>query len=134
MKEKHKANWKERDQVSLFTGDVIYVSKKSLNYARINQNQYESLTTLHAKLLQLCPTLCDPAWLLCPWASPGKNTGVGCHALLQGIFRARDQTRVSYSSCIGMQVLYHQWHLGSPLIRLLDYMYIHIYLTYVFLN
>ena len=24
--------------------------------------------------------------LLCPWASPDKNTGVGCHALLQGIF------------------------------------------------
>ena len=23
--------------------------------------------------------------LLCPWDSPGKNTGVGCHALLQGI-------------------------------------------------
>ena len=22
----------------------------------------------------------------CPWDSPGKNTGVGCHALLQGIF------------------------------------------------
>ena len=21
-----------------------------------------------------------------PWDSPGKNTGVGCHALLQGIF------------------------------------------------
>ena len=27
-----------------------------------------------------------PAWLLCPWDSPGKNTGVGWHALLQGIF------------------------------------------------
>ena len=26
------------------------------------------------------------AWLLCPWNSPGKNTGVGYHALLQGIF------------------------------------------------
>ena len=26
------------------------------------------------------------ARLLCPWASPGKNTGVVCHALLQGIF------------------------------------------------
>jgi len=25
-----------------------------------------------------------PARLLCPWDSPGKNTGVGCHALLQG--------------------------------------------------
>ena len=24
--------------------------------------------------------------LLCPWNSPGKNTGVGCHSLLQGIF------------------------------------------------
>ena len=24
--------------------------------------------------------------LLCPWDSPGKNTGVVCHALLQGIF------------------------------------------------
>ena len=24
--------------------------------------------------------------LLCPWDSPGKNTGVGCHALLWGIF------------------------------------------------
>ena len=28
----------------------------------------------------------QPARLLCPWDSPGKNTGVGCHALLQGIF------------------------------------------------
>ena len=27
-----------------------------------------------------------PARLLCPWDSPGKNTGVGCDALLQGIF------------------------------------------------
>ena len=27
-----------------------------------------------------------PARLFCPWDSPGKNTGVGCHALLQGIF------------------------------------------------
>ena len=26
------------------------------------------------------------ARLLCPWDSPGKNTGVGCHFLLQGIF------------------------------------------------
>ena len=24
--------------------------------------------------------------LLCPWNSPGQNTGVGCHFLLQGIF------------------------------------------------
>ena len=27
----------------------------------------------------------QPTRFLCPWDSPGKNTGVGCHALLQGI-------------------------------------------------
>ena len=38
---------------------------------------------------QSCPTLCNP--MDCSWPcssvhkdSPGKNTGVGCHALLQG--------------------------------------------------
>ena len=28
----------------------------------------------------------QPTRLLCPWDSPGKNTGVGRHAFLQGIF------------------------------------------------
>ena len=40
--------------------------------------------------LQLCPTLCDSMDCSlpgsCPWDSPGKNTGVGCPALPQGIF------------------------------------------------
>ena len=44
----------------------------------------------HAESLQSCRTLwqCGPSpvRLLCPRDSPGKNTGVGCHALLQGIF------------------------------------------------
>ena len=32
------------------------------------------------------PYVLQPSMLLCPWDSPGKNIGVGCHALLQGIF------------------------------------------------
>ena len=40
-----------------------------------------------AKSLQLCPTLRPHRWqptrLPRPWDSPGKNTGVGCHFLLQ---------------------------------------------------
>ena len=37
--------------------------------------------------VQLCVTLRAVACgLRCPWNSPGQNTGVGCHALLQGIF------------------------------------------------
>ena len=31
---------------------------------------------------------CSPTKLLCPWDSPGKNTGVGCHALLWGMEHA----------------------------------------------
>ena len=40
---------------------------------------------MRAKLLQSCPTLLYSARLLCPWDLPGKNTGDGCHFLLQGI-------------------------------------------------
>ena len=39
-----------------------------------------------AVLAQLWPHGLQPTRLLNPWDSPGKNTGVGCHALLQGIF------------------------------------------------
>ena len=28
----------------------------------------------------------QPTRLFCPWGSPGRNTGAGCHFLLQGIF------------------------------------------------
>ena len=42
---------------------------------------------VRAQSLQSCPTLRPhgpwPARLLCPWDSPGQNTGVGCHFLLQ---------------------------------------------------
>ena len=34
----------------------------------------------------LRPCGLQPTRLLCPWDSPGKNTGVSCHFLLQGIF------------------------------------------------
>ena len=48
---------------------------------------------------QSCLTLCNPKDCSPPGSSvlensPGKNTGVGCHALLQGIFR----TEVSHSA------------------------------------
>ena len=50
-------------------------------------NAKESSTATAAKSLQLCPTLCDPIDSSppdsCPRDSLGKNTGVGCHFLLQ---------------------------------------------------
>ena len=54
-----------------------------------------------AKSLQLCPTLCDPIdgsppGSLRPWVSPGKNTGVGCHFLLQ-CMKVKSESEVTQS-------------------------------------
>ena len=40
----------------------------------------------------------QPSRVLCPWNSPGKNTRVGCHFLLQGIFPTRGSNPVLQNS------------------------------------
>ena len=40
----------------------------------------------HFSHVPLFMTTWTAARLLCPWDFPGKKTGVGCHALLPGIF------------------------------------------------
>ena len=37
----------------------------------------------HVRLFVTSQTVARPARLLCPWDSPGKNTGVSCNCLLQ---------------------------------------------------
>ena len=65
---------------------------------------------------QLCPTLCDPMDCSPPGSSvpgdsPGKNTGVGCHVLLEGIF----PTQGWNSGLLHCRwILYHLSHQGSP--------------------
>ena len=49
-----------------------------------------------------------PARILCPWNSPGTNTGVGNHSLLQGIFPIHGLPH-------WRQILFHLIHQGSPL-------------------
>ena len=50
-------------------------------------NFLEEISAAAAKSRQSCLTLCDPIDGSPPgsnpWDSPGKNTGVGCHFLLQ---------------------------------------------------
>ena len=65
---------------------------------------------------QSCPTLCDPVDCSLPGTSvhgdsPGKSTGMGCHALLQGIFPAQ-WLNPGLLHC--RQILYHLSHQGSP--------------------
>ena len=63
-----------------------------LGYCKICYSLHEDAYIIGcAKLFLSCPTLCDPmdcspARLLCLWDSPGKNSGVGCCTLFQGIF------------------------------------------------
>ena len=59
----------------------------------------------------------QPTRLLCPWNFPGKNTGGGCHFLLQVIFPTRDRTRVS---CISRGVPHHWATWEAPLKDLCD--------------
>ena len=58
-----------------------------------------------AKSRQSCPTLCDPTdgspTGSRPWDSPGKNTGVGCHFLLQ-CMKVKCESEVS-QSCLTLR-------------------------------
>ena len=84
-------------------------SKEGLLLASLNP-----LLFIHV-FIHSCPTLwpcgLSPAGLLLPWHSPGKNTGVGWHFLLQGIFL----TQGSNPSLLHLL----QWQVGSlPLCHL----------------
>jgi len=59
--------------------------------------------------------------LLCPWDSPGKNTGVGCHTLLQGIFPTQESNPHLWHLGHCRQILYPLSHLESPFIVINTY-------------
>ena len=65
---------------------------------------------MHTKLLsrvRLSATLWTvPTRLLCPWDSPGKNTGVGAMPSSRGSSQPKDQICISYFSCVGRWILY----------------------------
>ena len=69
-----------------------------------------------AWVTQSCPTLCDPMECSLPGSSvhgdsPGKSTGVGCHALLQVIFPTQGSNPGLPHCC---QILYCLSHQGNP--------------------
>ena len=58
-----------------------------------------------------CSVTLDSLWpygiasqVPCPWDCPGKNIGLACHFLIQGIFQTQGSTCVSY---IDRHILYH---------------------------
>ena len=70
------------------------------------------IACMHVKLLQLCPTLCAPLG----YSQPNVSVRGIFQARIRewvaisssrGCSQARDQTCISYISCIGRWVLYH---------------------------
>ena len=77
----------------------------------------ESSPGAQCLVIQLCPTLFDPMNCSPPGSfvhgdSPGKATGVGCHALLQGIFPTQG---LNPGFPHRRWILYHLSHQGSTL-------------------
>ena len=108
-----------RNDTKIFPGSkLIYINLYHANvYCPVlkiqeaNQLQNKRVTTVksssNAVMLVLYVRLCvcsvvsnslqlhglQPTRLLCPWDSPGKNTRVGCHFFLQGIFLTQELDR-----------------------------------------
>ena len=88
-----------------------------------------------------CPTLCNPMDCKLPGSSihgdsPSKNTGMGCHALLQGIF-PNQGLNPGLLHC--RRILHSLNHQGSPkysvsLIKSILFMLTHTYLYKLYIT
>ena len=83
--------------------------------SRFSQVQLLDFSQVQLQVPRMQPHGLQPTRLLCPWDFPSQNTGVGCHAPLQGIFLNQGSNpRLLSLPCIGRRVIYHYCRLGSP--------------------
>ena len=94
--------------------------ENSMNYTVHGVTKsWTQLSDFHFLVAQSCLTLCDLMDCSLPGSSvhgdsPGKNIGVGCHALLQGIFPTQG-SNPGLPHC--RQILHCLRHQGSPIIQ-----------------
>ena len=74
-----------RQENSMDRGDWWSQSPRSCKELDMTEQLTHKESEKKVKVIQYCLTL-QPHGLYSPWNSPGQNTGVGCPALLQGIF------------------------------------------------
>ena len=91
-------------------GKKVHTNRKKFLY------YYVSYITVLCLVTQLCQILCDlmdysPPGSSVLAGSPDKNTGVGCHAFLQGIFLTQG-SNPGLPHC--RWIPYHLSHQGSP--------------------
>ena len=79
--------------------------QQQIKYTHICERKCESVS--HSVVSNsLWPHGLKPTRSLCPWDSPDKNTGVGCHFLLQGIFPTQGLNLCLCVSWTDKQILY----------------------------
>ena len=107
---------------------TVYLIQRYLTFVKTHLNVYSNgCYLLHVHYSVSCSVVSDSLWphelqparLLCPWDLPGKNTGVGCHSLLQGIFLTQglnpfEPSNPGLPHC--RQILYHLRHQGNHVV------------------
>ena len=109
-------------QCSTYTSKRLLISSQLVSESTpdLSQSLSPRLTRgVYCPMYVSCSVMSDslqlhiwqPARILCPWNYPGKNTAVGCHFLLQGIFLTQG-SNPGLLHC--RQILYHLSNQGSP--------------------
>ena len=75
-----------------YAGQFLDQPQSSSPYCLLRELEVKSHSNVCVLVAWSCLTPSDPMecslpGILCPWDSPGKNTGVGNHSFLQGIFQ-----------------------------------------------
>ena len=99
----------QRHNINRLESDESKLADKSLNVNWQASDMPEVPWQLQKWKWKPYPTLCGP-WTI-PWNSPGQNTGVGSHSLLQRIFPTQG-SNPSLPPC--RWILCHLSHQGSP--------------------
>ena len=94
------------------TGEMQSRGRLIWTKSRVKASSQDGLAHVCLVKMALCSVTCDSLWLhglqhtrlLCPWNSPGKNTGVGCHFLLN-----------AWKWKVKVKSLSHAWLLETPL-------------------
>ena len=115
-----RSEWAICAHISLFFGFPSHLGHHRALYSSLRSTIGPHWLVLHSESESvrrsglsdsLRPHGLQPARLLCPWDSPGKHTGVGCHSLLQGIFPTQG-SNPGLLHC--RQILHHLSHQGNP--------------------
>ena len=106
---------------SVLQGQICLLLHVFLDFLLLHSRYNIYIYVLLCLAAQLCLTLCNPIDCILPGSSilgdsPGENTGLGCHALLQEIFPSQGSNPglLQYR-----WILYHLSHQESP--RILEW-------------